>query len=83
MISPADMPRKRPVHPYRPPLAKRTPEWHCRKKSYPTREAADDSLGELWQRRRGGPIEAHAYQCRRHGNREVWHLTRQDQEGRA
>lgn len=77
------MPKRRPEHTFRPPPAKRVPEWHCDKKTYPSRDAADASLGHLWQTRRGVQIEAHPYQCRRHGNRVVWHLTKQDQEGRA
>lgn len=83
MNSPADMPRKRPVHPYRPPPAKRVPEWHCDRQIYRSFEDADRALGYLWRTRRGGQMEAHVKRCRRHGDREVWHLTKQDQEGRA
>lgn len=90
MSSPADMPKKRPVHPYRPPGNKKpVPEWRCWKKGYRTQEAADEALGEIWSKPFRGdndPMEAHTYRCRRH-KREVWHLTSQDperrQEGRA
>ncbi|GLZ34842.1 hypothetical protein Lesp02_70290 [Lentzea sp. NBRC 105346] len=85
MSSPADMPQRRPVHTYRPPLEKRSPappiRWHCRKKQYPDQEAADAALGEVWSRVTGRQLEAHAYRCRKHGDHEVWHLTKQDQDG--
>lgn len=92
MISPADMPRKRPEHSFRPPLEKRkpdlpvpkaVPQWHCRKKRHATQADADRALGEVWQTVTGRRLEAHSYQCRRHGDRVVWHLTKQDPEGRT
>jgi hypothetical protein len=89
--SPAEMPQRRPVHPVRPPLEHRdrrpVPQWHCPKRPYRTQAEADEALTEIWSafgRRLGGrPMEAHTYRCPRHGTRTVWHLTSQDQEGRA
>ena len=91
MSSPAEMPQRRPVHPFRPPLDARpprqVPQWHCRSRKYQTETAADEALGRIWSepggRRGDGPMEAHAYQCRRHPGQTVWHLTSQDQKGRA
>jgi hypothetical protein len=81
--TPSQMPQRRPVHPVRPPLDFRpVPRWHCRKVRYATRAAAEAALSEIWARpgARQGPMEAHAYLCRRHEGREVWHLTKQDQD---
>lgn len=84
MISPADMPKRRPVRTFRPPPALRVPEWRCWKKGYRTAEAADEALTEIWSRPRGDsdPMEAHFYRCRRH-KRETWHLTSQDRGERT
>jgi hypothetical protein len=81
------MPQRRPVHPVRPPLEHRpVPQWHCRKLRYPTREAAEAALSAIWAKpafRGGGLVESHAYLCPRHGTTQVWHLTKQDPEGRT
>jgi hypothetical protein len=81
------MPQRRPAHPVRPPLDKKpVPQWHCTKNPYPSEAAADAALGILWSqpgRLSGRPMEAHVYQCPRHNGRRVWHLTKQDPEGRT
>lgn len=88
MSSPADMPKRRPVHTARPPLEHRSPtpppRWSCRKKGYPNQQAAEAQLEWIWAQPglREGPMEARAYRCPRH-TREVWHLTKQDREEQA
>jgi hypothetical protein len=82
------MPRRRPVHPVRLPLAARVPVWSCSKRQYRSQAEADAALGEIWAhptKRVGASMEAHSYRCPRHEGREVWHLTSQDrdQEGRT
>lgn len=72
------MPKKRPEHPFRPPPAKRVPEWRCLKQGYRNEAEADAALGEIWATPRGDsdPMESRAYRCPRHKH-EVWHLTSQ------
>lgn len=80
MISPADMPKKRPEHTFRPPRRKPkpVPQWRCLKQGYRSEAEADAALGEIWSTPRGDqdPMECRAYRCPRHQH-EVWHLTSQ------
>lgn len=75
------------MHPVRPPLEHRpVPEWRCTKLRHASEEAANAALSRIWSTpamRGGGLIESHAYRCSRHGNAEVWHLTKQDPDGRS